>query len=164
MVYNNSKYKWKESIFMKKITAIFATVALFMSMLLPMSVSAKTTVEKTHVAGETTTLRVVDLFSRWKTDSYGMDGNVKRNGVEYVASPEIKLYCTGGLFNSQSNIFTGAAAERFIESMYADMVFFSSQAISADGEISDVSEEETALRKKCWPAQKRKFFFATLPK
>ena len=101
---------------------------------------------------------MVDLFSRWKTDSYGMDGNVKRNGVEYVASPEIKLYCTGGLFNSQSNIFTGAAAERYIESMYADMVFFSSQAISADGEISDVSEEETALRKKMLARAKKKIF------
>ncbi|MBQ4086744.1 MAG: hypothetical protein IJC78_00675, partial [Clostridia bacterium] len=81
---------------MKKITAIFAAVTLMLSMLLPMSVSAKTTVEMAHVAGETTTLRVVDLFSRWKSDNYGMDSNVKRNGVEYVAYTGNQNESTGG--------------------------------------------------------------------
>ena len=61
--------------------------------------------------------------------------------------PQIKLYCTGGLFDSQSNIFLGSSAENYISNINADILFFSSQAISNEGEISDVSEEETNLRK-----------------
>lgn len=73
-------------------------------------------------------------------------------------NPQIKLYCTGGLFNSQSNIFTGSAAESYIDSIKADIVFFSSQGISNDGEINDVSEEETSLRKKMLSRSKTKIF------
>ena len=61
--------------------------------------------------------------------------------------PQVKLYCTGGLFNSRNNIFYGSQAESYINNINADIVFFSSQAISESGEISDVSEEETSLRK-----------------
>ena len=71
---------------------------------------------------------------------------------------QIKLYCTGGLFNSQSNIFTGSTAENYIDSVNADILFFSSQAISNDGEISDVSEGETSLRKKMLSRSKTKIF------
>ena len=74
------------------------------------------------------------------------------------SNPQIKLYCTGGLFDSQSNIFTGNAAENYIDSINADIVFFSSQAISNDGEISDVSEGETSLRKKMLSRSKTKIF------
>jgi len=74
------------------------------------------------------------------------------------SNPQIKLYCTGGLFDSQSNIFTGNTAENYIDSINADIVFFSSQAISNDGEISDVSEEETSLRKKMLSRSKTKIF------
>lgn len=73
-------------------------------------------------------------------------------------NPQIKLYCTGGRFDSQSNIFIGSAAENYIDSVNADIVFFSSQAISNDGEISDVSEEETSLRKKMLARGKKKIF------
>lgn len=72
--------------------------------------------------------------------------------------PQIKLYCTGGLFDSQSNIFLGSTAESYIDNINADIVFFSSQAISSDGEISDVSEEETSLRKKMLSRAKKKVF------
>ena len=73
-------------------------------------------------------------------------------------NPGIKLYCTGGLYNSQSNIFAGSAAESYIDSVSADILFFSSQAISDEGEISDVSEEETSLRKKMLARSKKKIF------
>jgi len=73
-------------------------------------------------------------------------------------NPQIKLYCTGGIYNNQSNIFTGTAAESYIESVNADILFFSSQAISDDGEISDVSEEETSLRKKMISRAQKKIF------
>ncbi len=70
----------------------------------------------------------------------------------------IKLYCTGGLYNRQSNIFSGSAAESYIDSVNADILFFSSQAMSEEGEISDVSEEETSLRKKMLSRAKKKIF------
>lgn len=72
--------------------------------------------------------------------------------------PQIKLYCTGGLFDSQSNIFLGSSAENYVSSINADIFFFSSQAISNDGEISDVSEEETSLRKIMLSRSKKKIF------
>lgn len=73
-------------------------------------------------------------------------------------NPQIKLYCTGGLFNSQSNIFLGRTTEDYIKNINADIVFFSSQALSDDGEISDVSEEETSLRKVMLSRAKKKIF------
>ena len=74
------------------------------------------------------------------------------------SNPKIKIYCTGGLFIPQSSIFVGAAAENFIKNTYADILFFSSQAISNDGEISDVSEEETSLRRIMLERAKVKIF------
>jgi DeoR/GlpR family transcriptional regulator of sugar metabolism len=46
----------------------------------------------------------------------------------------------------------------FIRSISADIVFFSSQGISDDGEISDVSEEETAIRRVMLERAKYKVF------
>lgn len=71
---------------------------------------------------------------------------------------EAKLYCTGGLFLPQSNIFVGSAAEGYINSINADILFFSSQAISDSGEISDASEEECSLRRVMMSRAKRKIF------
>lgn len=72
--------------------------------------------------------------------------------------PNVKIYCTGGLFLPQSNIFVGASAQRYVSEINADILFFSSQAISNDGEISDASEEETALRRAMLLKAKRKIF------
>ena len=73
-------------------------------------------------------------------------------------NPEIKLYCTGGLFLPQSNIFVGSAAESYINSINADILFFSSQALSDSGEISDASEEECSLRRTMMTRAKKKIF------
>ena len=69
-----------------------------------------------------------------------------------------KIFCTGGMFVASSNIFIGSAAEGFIKNTNADILFFSSQAISEDGEISDASEEETSLRKVMLSRAKKKIF------
>lgn len=73
-------------------------------------------------------------------------------------SAEVKLYCTGGLYIPQSHIFVGSVAESYVNSINADILFFSSQAISETGEISDSSEEETALRRAMLSRAKRKIF------
>lgn len=71
---------------------------------------------------------------------------------------KIILYCTGGIFNSKNHIFTGSSAETFLNNIYADILFFSSQAISDDGIISDISEEETHIRKIMISRSNKKIF------
>ena len=80
------------------------------------------------------------------------------NELSESPSDNIKLFCTGGLFVPQSNIFIGSSAESYVKNVYADLLFFSSQALSLDGEISDVSEEETSLRRAMLTRAKRKIF------
>lgn len=70
----------------------------------------------------------------------------------------IKMYCTGGLYNPLNRNFVGAGAEKYIKAINADIVFFSSQGISEEGDISDVSEEETALRQAMLEHAKQKVF------
>lgn len=60
---------------------------------------------------------------------------------------EARVYCTGGEYNSENHVFAGPAAERFVRSVTADWLFFSSQGISETGEVSDYSETETSLRR-----------------
>ena len=73
-------------------------------------------------------------------------------------NPDTRVYCTGGLFLKQSNIFVGSGAEKYISGINADILFFSSQAISEDGVISDSSEEETALRRIMMSRAKKKIY------
>lgn len=70
----------------------------------------------------------------------------------------IKMYCTGGLYNSLNRNFVGAGAEKYIKDINADIVFFSSQGLSEDGDITDASEEETALRTIMLEHAKQKVF------
>lgn len=69
-----------------------------------------------------------------------------------------KLYCTGGTFNKSNHAFSGPAAERFLRAVSADIVFFSSQGLSLEGEISDASEEETSLRRIMLARAEKKIF------
>ena len=73
-------------------------------------------------------------------------------------SPEISLYCTGGRFLSEDKIFVGSIAEKLVKDIHADLMFFSSQGISVNGEITDASEEETALRQAVLSRAKKKIF------
>lgn len=73
-------------------------------------------------------------------------------------SPEIQVYCTGGRFVPENDIFVGSSAKNFLKGVNADLMFFSSQAISETGEISDASEEETSLRQTMLSKAKKKIF------
>lgn len=69
-----------------------------------------------------------------------------------------RLFCTGGAYHPENHNFCGPAAEDYLRSVRADLLFFSSQGLSENGEISDASEEETALRRVMLSrAQKRIF-------
>ncbi len=73
-------------------------------------------------------------------------------------SENIELYCTGGKFVKQNNVFVGSTAENYIKNIYADILFFSSQAVSDEGEISDVCEEETNIRRAMLSRAAKKIF------
>lgn len=59
----------------------------------------------------------------------------------------IQVYCTGGTFDGSSSCFLGANAEKFLENVHADKMFFSAQGITEDGFITDVSEQEISMRR-----------------
>ena len=91
------------------------------------------------------------------------DVNVKiiTNSLSLFDEPHgdnIKMYCTGGLYNRINRNFTGAGAEKYIKDINADFVFFSSQGIDENGEITDVSEEETSLRSVMLEHAEKKVF------
>ncbi len=77
---------------------------------------------------------------------------------------DIKVYCTGGEFFEKRDCFLGPFAESFIEKVSADILFFSSQGISADGVISDVDERENSLRAKMLKNAKKKVFLCDYSK
>ena len=79
-------------------------------------------------------------------------------------NPRIRLYCTGGCYDRKSSIFTGTAAEQFLDGVTADLLFFSSPGISEAGTISDVSEAETTLPQILLRRARKKFFLCDASK
>lgn len=64
-----------------------------------------------------------------------------------LGASDAAVYCTGGAYFRENHAFAGPAAEAFVRTMSAGILFFSSQGVSRDGEISDFSEAETSLRR-----------------
>lgn len=77
---------------------------------------------------------------------------------EELKDTDIKVYCTGGAYYGARGCFLGAFAEKFVQSVHADSVFFSSQGISKDGIISDVDESENAIRSKMLSQADKRIF------
>ena len=48
---------------------------------------------------------------------------------------------------ASNQAYVGRIAEQTLENLCVDIAFFSSQGVSEDGEVTDYSEEETALRR-----------------
>ncbi len=79
-------------------------------------------------------------------------------------NPDIRLYCTGGSYNERNHAFTGPDAEAYIQRIHADILFFSSEGLSHTGEITDVSEEETSIRRVMLSRADRKVFLCDASK
>lgn len=71
---------------------------------------------------------------------------------------EIRFYGTGGAYDPANHAFVGPAAEAYVRGISADILFFSSQGITEEGEITDVSEEETSLRRVMLSRARRRIF------
>lgn len=70
----------------------------------------------------------------------------------------VRVLCTGGTLLPRRECFAGHFAEEFIRKIKADYFFFSAQGLSADGDITDSSEEEIALRKVMLSVAKNRIF------
>lgn len=65
-----------------------------------------------------------------------------------LTSKKIKTYCIGGCISQRNDVITtGTYAMEMLKDIYADYMFFSSSALTDDGIISDLDEEETTIRK-----------------
>lgn len=63
-----------------------------------------------------------------------------------LGSQNIKNYCTGGLLLPHSIAYVGTGAEKFVASINANVLFFSSRGYCENGFITDSSEEESAVK------------------
>ena len=77
---------------------------------------------------------------------------------EEYGGGDFELFCTGGTYSTVEQTLVGPAAENYLRSVSADLLFFSSQAITEDGEITDSSEDETALRRIMIERSARQYF------
>lgn len=70
----------------------------------------------------------------------------------------IPVFSTGGRLISNSLAYGGSTAEQMLDTFHIDKLFFSSYAVTSQGDILDYSEEETALRKKLLRMAKKSVF------
>lgn len=65
-----------------------------------------------------------------------------------LASRRIRTYAAGGLVSEfDSVVTTGSYALEMLGNIWVDQMFFTSTALREDGQIMDVNEEETVVRK-----------------
>ena len=67
-----------------------------------------------------------------------------------------RVICTGGSLIPKRECFAGYFAEELLKRINADIIFFSSQGVLENGDITDSSEEETALRRVMFSRAKQK--------
>ncbi len=94
--------------------------------------------------GSTTAFYMVDLIAEKKNIT------LITNGI-YTAQRAIgkgmTVYLTGGRSEGGRPVLTGSYAEEALEKMTADIVFFSSMAMTDDGVVCDCTESENKIRK-----------------
>lgn len=78
--------------------------------------------------------------------------------LEVLADTKLRLICTGGDLVKRNMAFVGRIAEATLENLCPDIAFISGQGVDALGEITDASEEETALRRVVMRRAKRTVF------
>ncbi|MBQ8894591.1 MAG: DeoR/GlpR transcriptional regulator [Clostridia bacterium] len=78
------------------------------------------------------------------------------NAMNLLQEYKISAKCTGGDLLPGSGCFAGRMAERFVESVNADWLFFSTSSVT--GAITDYSEPETYLRQTMLRQAAKKVF------
>ena len=77
-----------------------------------------------------------------------------------LGEKHIKTYLTGGLMIDNSYSMIGGYARDMIETIHADILFFSCRGLSCDGRMMDTSVEECELRKLMFRHAKRRVLMA----
>ena len=71
---------------------------------------------------------------------------------------DVKVICTGGTMIRGDECFVGHFAENFVKQIKADKLFFSSQGVSSNGDITDSSEEIIAIRRAMIEVSREQYF------
>ena len=75
---------------------------------------------------------------------------VVTNNIEIImllSNSKMKILSSGGFLSDENrNCLIGSDAQRTFENIYADAVFFSVNAVTADGAVTDCSREEVVVR------------------
>ena len=71
---------------------------------------------------------------------------------------DVRVICVGGTMIKDDECFVGHFAESFIRQIKADMLFFSSQGLSENGDITDSSEEIIAMRRAMIAVSREQYF------
>ena len=81
------------------------------------------------------------------------------DGLALASKYNIKVISTGGIISSENRAaLVGSWAEKFFMNSYADIAFFSTQAIDEDGRIYDCSLAEISAREQMLAHSKKKVF------
>ena len=76
----------------------------------------------------------------------------------------IDTHCLGGQAQGGSAVLTGAQTYRALQDLHTDILFFSSQSLSDNGDISDSTESETFVRMQMLGAAKTRVFLCDATK
>lgn len=91
-----------------------------------------------------TALHLIPHLSRFRDLTVVTNGH---RAAELLSGGKCRVFSVGGELSPRNMAFVGSLAEETLSRLSVDIAFFSSEGISEDGEITDSSEEETALRR-----------------
>ncbi len=109
------------------------------------------------IDGSSTARRIIKYIGHLK-DIRIITNNTRVLKEVHEYNPSAEVYCCGGKYSASSRVIAGSFAESYFRSIMADFLFFSSQGITDDGFITDISEEETSLRRVMLDHAKTKVF------
>ncbi|MBQ0110855.1 MAG: DeoR/GlpR transcriptional regulator, partial [Oscillospiraceae bacterium] len=74
-----------------------------------------------------------------------------------LAEANIRVFCTGGQMITNSFSYVGQQAEDFVKNINADILFFSCRGVTFDGKMTDLSIEESNLRRAMMKSCNKKY-------
>ena len=81
--------------------------------------------------------------------------------AEIMCKHHVKTYCTGGLIMENSLVCIGGDTTDFADKINLDVCFISCKGVDLNGNFSDTSAEETAVRRAFLRKSKKRVFLMT---
>lgn len=110
----------------------------------------------TIILDSSTTVRRICKHIKERKDLTVITNNLRV--CQELKNHGVRVVCTGGSLIPKRECFAGHFAEEFLRRISADILFFSAQGLSENGDITDSSEEEIALRRVMFERSKQKIF------